>query len=164
MTTRDLSGLIAETPLFKGLSQPVLATIAGCARNSKLPAGHMLGREGELQNEFFLVREGKVAIQTMVPAKGVLTLQTLGPGNVVGWSWIFPPYLWEFDARVLTDTLALVFDGACLRRKCDADHSLGYDLMRRMAAVMTARLKATRLQLMDLYGPHGTSSPNVSTP
>ncbi len=79
-------------------------------------------------------------------------ISTLGEGAVVGWSWLFPPHRWSFDARALEQVRAVAFDGGCLRGKCDADHELGYELMRRFAAVMLERLQATRLQLLDVYG------------
>jgi CRP/FNR family cyclic AMP-dependent transcriptional regulator len=70
----------------------------------------------------------------------------------VGWSWLFPPYKAHFDARALTLVRALSLDGACLRQKCDVDPALGYDLVRRFAAVAVRRLESTRVQLLDLYG------------
>ncbi len=79
-------------------------------------------------------------------------IATLGEGAVVGWSWLFPPYRWSFDARALELTRTVAFDGACLRGKCEADTTLGYELMQRFAAVMLDRLQATRLQLLDVYG------------
>ena len=75
-------------------------------------------------------------------------------GEVFGWSWLFPPYRWHFDVQALDLTRALVFDGQCLRAKCEADHDLGYALMQRFAQVIVQRLQATRLQLLDLYGVH----------
>ena len=79
-------------------------------------------------------------------------IETLHPGEVVGWSWLFAPYRWQFDGRVTEPSDLVTFDGACLRGKCDADHELGYQLMSRFAANVIARLQATRLQLLDVYG------------
>ena len=81
-----------------------------------------------------------------------LMIATLGDGTVVGWSWLFPPYRWSFDARAIEDTRAIAFDGACLRGKCDSDHELGYVLMQRFAQIILDRLQAARLQLLDVYG------------
>jgi CRP/FNR family cyclic AMP-dependent transcriptional regulator len=88
-----------------------------------------------------------------VPSRGAVTLQTLGEGDLLGWSWLFPPYIWQFDARAQEDVRATAFDGACLRTKCDADPALGYDLMKRLARLVSSRLEATRRQLLDVYGP-----------
>jgi CRP-like cAMP-binding protein len=76
---------------------------------------------------------------------------TLGPGDILGWSWLFPPYVWKFDARAREAVRATAFDGACLRKKCDADPAMGYELMKRLAHLVSKRLEATRLQLLDLY-------------
>jgi CRP-like cAMP-binding protein len=81
-----------------------------------------------------------------------VTIQTVGPGELLGWSWLMPPYRWHFDARALEQTRALSFDGTCIRNKCETDHRLGYELMKRLAYVFTQRLEASRLQLLDVYG------------
>jgi|CZKG01.1.fsa_nt_gi CRP/FNR family cyclic AMP-dependent transcriptional regulator len=150
---RGLDELIAAAPTFAGLSQDQLRLIAACAVNERFPAGAMLFREGEAAEHFFLIREGMVALEVHAPGRR-LVIETLQRGEVVGWSWLFEPYRWQFDARAREATAAVVFDGACLRAKCEADHELGYQLMRRFAAAMTQRLQATRLQLLDVYG-HG---------
>jgi CRP/FNR family transcriptional regulator, cyclic AMP receptor protein len=71
---------------------------------------------------------------------------------VLGWSWLFPPYRWHFDASASAETSAVVLDGACLRGKCEDDASLGYRLMKRFAQLIQQRLQETRLQLLDVYG------------
>jgi CRP-like cAMP-binding protein len=105
-------------------------------------------------NQFYLLRHGKVALQISVPERGSVTIETMEAGEVCGWSWLLPPYRWHFDVQALDLTRALVFDGQCLRTKCEADHDLGYALMQRFAQVIVQRLQATRLQLLDLYGVH----------
>ncbi len=79
-------------------------------------------------------------------------IETIEAGEVIGWSWLFPPYRWHFDARALAPVRATRFDGACLRGKCEADPALGYDLMSRFAQVLIERLQWTRLRLLDVYG------------
>jgi CRP/FNR family cyclic AMP-dependent transcriptional regulator len=147
-----LEPLLAAHPFFANLEPRFLQVVAGCAANGRFPAGTFLGREGEPANQFYLLRHGKVALQIHLPDRGALTIETLEAGEVLGWSWLFPPYRWHFDAQALELTRALVFDGQCLRAKCEAYHDLGYDLMQRFAHVMLQRLQATRLQLLDLYG------------
>ena len=93
-----------------------------------------------------------MALELAVPQHDPLTISTLHDGEMVGWSWLFEPHRWAFDARAVEDTGVVAFDGACLRGKCEADHELGYQLMRRFAAVLVDRLQATRLQLLDVYG------------
>ena len=91
-------------------------------------------------------------MELMIPQRGFATLQTVSEGEVLGWSWLLPPYRWRFGARTLQPTRALAFDGKCLRGKCEEDHDLGYELLKRFTNVVTERLEATRLQLLDLYG------------
>jgi CRP-like cAMP-binding protein len=149
---QTLEPLLAAPPFFADLEPRFLQVVAGCAANGRFPAGAFLGREGEPANQFYLLRHGKVALHLHVPERGALTIETLEAGEVLGWSWLFPPYRWDFDAQALELTRALVFDGQCLRAKCDADHDLGYALLQRFARVLLQRLQAARLQLLDLYG------------
>jgi CRP-like cAMP-binding protein len=149
---RALDELIAESPVFAGLAPAHLRLIAGCARNEHADAGTLLFREGGAADRFFLIRGGAVALEIAAPAGAPVVIETLHEGDVAGWSWLFPPYRWHFDGRATMPTGVIAFDGACLRGKCDADHELGYQLMRRFAATVVERLQATRLQLLDVYG------------
>jgi CRP/FNR family transcriptional regulator, cyclic AMP receptor protein len=149
---QTLEELIAASPVFAGLAPPHLALIAGCGGNERFAAGARLFREGAPADRFYLIREGAVALEVEAPGRGMAIVETLHRGEVVGWSWLFEPYRWQFDGRASEPTRVVAFDGACLRGKCEADHELGYQLMRRFAASMTERLQATRLQLLDVYG------------
>jgi CRP-like cAMP-binding protein len=149
-----LEPLLAEHAFFKGMSQEYVQTLVGCASNARFAAGETIVREGDHADKFFLVRSGRVAIELFVTGRGPVTVQTLDEGDVVGWSWLVAPYVWRFDARALDLTRVIALDGACLRGKCDADPKLGYELLKRFAYVMTERLQATRLQLLDMYGAH----------
>jgi CRP-like cAMP-binding protein len=151
---RSLEDLIADTPTFRGMGAEQIALIAGCGMNEHFDAGSTLFREGEPADRFFLIREGAVALQVQAPGRGALVIETLHGGEVVGFSWLFEPHRWQFDVRATQPTRVITFDGACLRGKCEADHELGYELMRRFAGALTERLQATRLQLLDVYG-HG---------
>jgi CRP/FNR family transcriptional regulator, cyclic AMP receptor protein len=147
--------LLRASPVFEGLEPEALSLIAGCASNVRLGQGAVLFREGDEANTFYLVRHGTVALEMFVPTRGAAVIETIEPGEVVGWSWLFPPYRWHFDARALTELRATAFDGACLRGKADDDPSLGYQLMSRFAQVLIERLQWTRLRLLDLYGDGG---------
>jgi CRP-like cAMP-binding protein len=149
---RTIDELIGESPTFAGLRPADLELIAGCGTNARFAAGEMLLREGDPANRFYLLRHGRVMLEIATPAGEPLVIETLGDGDVLGWSWLFAPYRWQFDARAIEPVAAIGFDAACLRGKCDADHELGYELMRRFAAGMLGRLQATRLQLLDVYG------------
>jgi CRP/FNR family cyclic AMP-dependent transcriptional regulator len=144
--------LLRASPVFEGLDPEALGLIAGCASNVHFDQGAVLFREGDPADTFFLIRHGTVALEMFVPARGAAVIETIEAGEVVGWSWLFPPYRWHFDARALTQLRATAFDGACLRGKCDEDPALGYELMSRFAQVLIERLQWTRLRLLDVYG------------
>ncbi|MBI4278930.1 MAG: cyclic nucleotide-binding domain-containing protein [Armatimonadetes bacterium] len=147
-----LEPILAEHPFLKGLRPAQLQVLVGCASNVRLDAGQYVFREGEEANRFYILRAGRVALEVFVPGRGPVVIETVGEGDVLGWSWLFPPYQWHFDARALDLTRAIALDGDCLRRKCEEDHDLGYELLKRFAQVIMHRLQATRLQLLDVYG------------
>lgn len=148
---KTIENLVSEHELFRELTPTQHQLIAGCGRNRVFRGGEFLMREGDPANDFFAIREGQVALAIHLPGRGDRTLETLGAGEVVGWSWLFPPYRVEFDVRAVGLAHTIAFDGACLRGKCDADPTLGYALMKRFAGVLIAHLHSTRLQLLDLY-------------
>jgi CRP-like cAMP-binding protein len=149
---RTVDDLVLEAPVFAGLDADYAVQLAGCAQTTGWDAGEMLFREGDASDAFYVVRRGRVALEVFVPGRGTLTVETIETGEVVGWSWLFPPYRWHFDGRAVGSVRAIAVDGACLRKKCDDDPALGYDLMRRFSQVMLERLQATRLRLADVYG------------
>lgn len=149
---KSIADVLAEQRLFEGLDPEAFALLAGCGVNTGFEAGEYLLREGDPAETFYVLRSGRVALETYAPPRGALVIETLGPGEVVGWSWLFPPYRWHFDAVAVDPVRAVALDGACLRGKCEADARFGYELTRRFAAVVVARLQATRLRLLDVYG------------
>jgi CRP/FNR family transcriptional regulator, cyclic AMP receptor protein len=149
---KNIEELLSTHPFFEGLPEADLQVIAGCASNMHFDAGQYLFKEGDPANRFFAIREGSVAIEIFVPERGAVPVQTVGEGEIVGWSWLFPPYVWRFDARAVTGVRTTSFDGACLRKKAESDPRLGYELMKRLARIMSLRLDATRHQLLDIYG------------
>lgn len=158
MTGKAMEGLehiVREHPFFAGLGSEFCALVCGCAKNVRFEAGQYLFHEGEPADEFYLIRHGRVAFELHAPDRGPMTFQTLAEGEIVGVSWLIPPYRRTFDARALTLVRAIAMDAACLRQKCDADHDLGYEMMKRLTAVLIQRLQATRFQILDVYGTHG---------
>jgi CRP-like cAMP-binding protein len=147
-----LERILSEHPFFKGLEEPYLQLLVGCASNVRFNAGEVVFREGEQANQFYLIRQGKVAVEMFAPSRGSIILQTLGEGEVLGWSWLVAPYRWRFDGRAVELTRAIALDGECLRGKCEEDHDLGYELMKRVSLVMEKLVQATRMQLADVYG------------
>jgi len=152
MSISTLEPSLASQPFFEGLSEPQLALLTGCTTNAVFNAGDFVFREGQPADRFYLLRHGRVGLEISPPAGGPLTIETLEEGEVLGFSWLFPPYKSRFDARALTLVRALSLDGACLRGKCEEDKALGYELMKRFAPLIIARLESTRLQLLDVYG------------
>jgi len=147
---------LRELPFFAGLAPADLELIAGCGSNVRFREDELLFQEGDRADSFFVLRHGTVALETFVPGRGSVTIETLDAGEVVGWSWLFEPYRWHFDARARSLVRATRFDGECLRAKCESDSRLGYDLMSRFAQVMIDRLQSTRLRLLDVYGDGGS--------
>ena len=154
----NLEVLLSEHAFFADLGDERLKLLRDCASDVGLPAGQVLAREGEAADRFYAIREGRVAVEIHAPGRAPIVVQTLGPGDILGWSWLFPPYRWRFEARAMEPVRAVVFNAACLRGKCEEDPALGYALMKRFARVMTARLEATRLQLLDVYGVSSAGS------
>ena len=152
---RTIEELLGEVPALRALAPEHRDTLAGCAHNQVFEAGARIMREGDPADAFYVIREGRVALETVVPARGAVILQTLHDGELLGWSWLVPPYRTAFDARATATTHAISFDGACLRGKCDADPALGYDLLKLLSGVFVERLQDTRLRLLDLYAKPG---------
>ncbi len=151
---KTLEPLLAQHPFFAGLEPRYLELLTGCASNMHFKSGDTLFREGEEARQFFVIREGIVRLEVFAPGQGEITIQTVDTGDIVGWSWLFPPYRWHFTGRATTPLRVIALDGECLRGKCEQDHSLGYEFLKRFSHIMMDRLQATRLQLLDLYHVH----------
>ena len=147
-----LEPLLAEHAFLKGLQPQYVELITGCASNVRFEAGEKIYKDGDEANVFYIIRHGRVAVEIFVPGRGDVNVETLSEGDVLGWSWLFPPYRWHFDARAIELTRAIALDGKCIRAKCDSDPALGYDMVKRMAYVMMERLESARMQLLDVYG------------
>jgi CRP-like cAMP-binding protein len=148
-----LERIVREHPFFSGMKEEFLELISGCAKNVRFEAGQYIFHEGQPADQFYLVRSGRVALQISAPER-TLTVQTVGEDEIVGASWLVAPYRWGFDAKALELTRAIAMDAACLRGKCEGDHDLGYEMMKRFMPVLIQRLHATRLQILDVYGVH----------
>lgn len=152
MKTHSLEPIVRKHAFFAGLGDNDVHLITGCAKNVRFDSGAVIARQGQPANEFYLIREGRVAIGFPAPQGGGVTIQTLDEDDIVGWSWLMPPYEWQFDVTAARPVRALAIDGKCLRAKCEQDPRLGYELMKRLSHTMVDRLQAAQLQLLDLYG------------
>ena len=142
---------LAGEPFLKGMEPRLLEALAGCASQVTFKPGELIAHEGDAAAAFFILTQGRVAVEVFVPGRPPITIQSLDDGDVLGWSWFYPPYHWHFDARATGPTRCIRFDAPALRRMCDADHDLGYELAKRFANVVYERLQATRMQLIDVY-------------
>ncbi|HEX3990106.1 MAG TPA: cyclic nucleotide-binding domain-containing protein [Acetobacteraceae bacterium] len=147
-----LERIVLAHPFFAGFEKELGPVVSGCARNHRFNAGQYLAHEGDPANEFFLIRHGKVALEILSPGQQPTVFSTESEGDIVGTSWLVPPYLWAFDARAVELTRAIGIDARCLRDKCEADPRLGYDLMKRIVPIVVGRLHNTRIQMLDVYG------------
>jgi len=147
---QTLEPVLQEYPFFSGLPEVHLKLIASSAKHIQFPEQHFIFHEGDAANEFYVICDGLVSVELLIPS-GATTVQTVDKGEVLGWSWVSPPYRWHFSARTLRPTHALTLDGNWLRAKCDEDHDLGYEMLKRFVDLITSRLDATRLQLLDIY-------------
>ena len=147
MSIQSLAPIIARHPFCEGMSTPDLELLAGCAENVKFGPGEFLFRNGTEAHSSFLLRAGRVAL--VVHGAGVA--ETAEAGELLGWSWLHPPYRWHFDARAETAVRAIRLDGDCLRAKCEADSRFGFDLSKRILFQVTRRLERSRLHGLDVF-------------
>lgn len=140
------TALLAAQPFLKGLSRQQLEVLSNNAMEIEFPAGRMIFNEGLAANRFYIILAGEVALESAAGKKAGRLIQTIKAGDVLGWSWLFPPYKWNFDARAVKPTKAIIFFATTLRELCESDHALGYEWMKRVTKVVIERLQATRRQ------------------
>jgi len=144
-----LAALIRTHPFFKDFDPHQQRLLADCAMEKSFEEGEVIFREGDPANRFYLVLDGKVILESYVLDRGRVEIQTIEAGDVLGWSWLMPPYYWQFDARALTPTKAVFFYATPLRDEAENDHEFGYELYKRISGVMLKRLQATRRRLLE---------------
>jgi len=145
---KAVEATVFEHPFLAGLKPEHLRVLANNALRMEYPTDELIFREGDPANRFYLIERGRVSLEYGRREEPSMPIQAIGPGDVLGWSWLFPPYYWNFDARAVEPTTAIFFYGTRLRDECEQDKSLGYELMKRMTAVAIQRLQATRRQLL----------------
>ena len=143
-----LAARVALHPFLAGMNRTHVALLTDCAMATHFKNGQMVLRE--FANRFYLIESGKVALESGADIGEPVVIETIGPGDLLGWSWMFPPYVWQFTARAVEPTTAIFFYGTILREYCEKDHSLGYELFKRMSVVMMKRLQAARKQMLSV--------------
>lgn len=147
---------LAAHGFLRGMPQEMLAELVPAASLVEIPAGCRLFEDSGYATHFWLIRSGSVALDLHVPGRGWMVIETLGLGEVIGWSWLFPPYEWAFGAVAVQPTEAFQFDAVAVRQLCDDNPALGYQLTRRFLAVLARRLQASRMRLIDRCAPPET--------
>jgi CRP/FNR family cyclic AMP-dependent transcriptional regulator len=142
---------IREHPFLEGFPETLFEGLKLCAQQVRFSAEDQIYTEGDDAEEFFLIQTGQVALELHAGQHGTLIIQTIGPGEVLGWSWLFAPYRRRFDARAVTPVTALALEAECLRRQSEQNHHLGHELYRRFSMAVVTNLQAARIQLLDLY-------------
>ncbi len=153
MTGQSAAKILKSNPWFDDLSDDHFKSLLSIADEVRWPAGTIIFREGESATHLYLIIKGLVALEMNVPSRGKKTILTVGKDDVFGWSSVVPVVdIKTTSARSIRDTHAIGFDAHALRKLCDLDPTLGYVVYRRLTNVIAARLSATRLQLLDMYG------------
>lgn len=149
---KTIADILNEHSFFEGLSREDLAFVAGCGKNVYFHEGQVIASPGDSANEFYLIREGHVALSVGAPPRKPFIFQTLGVNEIVGLSWLIPPYQWTVSAQAQCMTQAIALDGVCLRHKCENDPRLGFKLMKHLVQILVMRQDANLLHLLDVYG------------
>jgi len=119
-------------------------------------SGHRLFEEQDRADRFWIVKTGAITLDAKVPGRGSPVIETLRHGELVGLSWLFPPYLCQSGAEAMTPVRAYEFDGAAVRSMCRTDPEFGASVMFWVGQILAHRLQVTRVRLLDLYAPHGS--------
>jgi len=143
---------LSAHPFLHGISADHLSSLAEAARDVSFPARYRLFEDGGNANRFWLIQSGHVSLDLQVPGEGPVVIETIGMGELLGWSWLFPPYTWAFGAVAATAVEAFEFDAPHVRELCAADSELGYEFNQRITRVLAKRLQATRIRLIARSG------------
>jgi CRP/FNR family transcriptional regulator, cyclic AMP receptor protein len=135
---------------LRGMPDRHVAVLAGACRLVPVPEGHRFFAEGDPATRLWLITSGHVALDLHPPGRRLI-VETLGKGDLLGLSWLVPPYEWQFGATAVQDTITFELDAAAVRASCDADPGLGYELLRRVMSAASSRLQAARIRMLDLY-------------
>ncbi len=148
----NLEAVLADHPFFRGMAPQHLAAVAACGRRVQFKAGDFLCRETEDALDFYVILSGSVSVEIFSARRGPLTTTTVDEGEVLGWLWFEKPYHWHLDARARQITRAVALEVKALKLRCEEDHDLGFEMMKRYAHHLAVQFRITKLQLVDMYG------------
>ena len=145
---KTIEATLAEHPFFQGLDPKHLHVAAHGAVEDKFDVHVYIFNEVEKAGKFYVLRKGKVALEGVSPSDELVTIDTLEAGDILGWSWLVPPYHWQYSARVIEPVQVIVLDGVYLREKCEEDHDFGYELVKRVMQAIANRLQTARTRML----------------
>lgn len=152
--------IATTTPrMAQALSGVHRTRLMGLARQVNFPAGTRILEEGAHADHFWIIRTGTVALDMHIPGRRPAVIETLGFGELVGWSWLFEPYVWQLGAEAMSPVRAYEFDATRIRQLCGSDAGFAREVEHWVGEVLAHRLLASRTRLLDLYAPHGSGLP-----
>ncbi len=157
MAKSAIAKTLSEQAFFAGLKPEYIDFLAGCAHERQIQKDEVLFPHGQTADRFFLVQSGRITLEVAAIEGLPLELQSLGADEMLGWSWLIPPYKWTFQARAVEPTEVLEFDGNAVFERCEKEPELGYELLKRFSALMSERLAFARQKMMEEWSPAGFS-------
>ena len=155
MSNQSIEDYLPTHAFFSGLDDSFMKFLSDSATELRVKKGDVLFQQGERADKFYLLRNGHMSVQVPALMGPTLEIQTLGEDQILGWSWLIPPYRWNFQARALEDSDLLEFDGSAILARCEEDPKFGYELFKCFATLMSERLNAARQKMMDQWDPPG---------
>ncbi len=153
MTQETVLETLKEMDFARELKPEHLERLAAMATEVDVAANTTLFQEGELSDKVYFIVDGQVAIEIFIPSRGRVTILTLGKRQMLGWSPLFENKPNTASGRAMVPTKVLALEAQQLRNVCKEDHELGCAIGWRVAEAIAGRLKATRLQLLDIFAP-----------
>lgn len=156
-------GVFGIHPFLAALGERQRMMLAAGAKPFTAAAGMVLAQQGMQADTFYLIESGHVALSANGFLGQEMPITMVGPGEIIGWSWLIPPHVWQFNCRAEDEVRGIAFNTEWLRDLCERDYSLGYAVLRQLVAVMASRLTATRHQLCTMSG-HAVATGHSPSP
>lgn len=155
MTDAATAEYLSGHDFFSGFSEEIRQLLWQCSTSREIKKDQILFVQGDIADKFYVIRTGLMSIQVPAIMGPTLEIETLGMDQVLGWSWLIPPYRWHFQTSALEDSELLEFDGTRLLARCEQDPKFGYELLKKFAGLMSERLNAARKKIMEEWSPNG---------
>ena len=145
--------ILKDLDVFDGLTPIELEAITEISEVATFPKGSVIFKENEEAERLFILLEGKVGIEFEVGRHQDAVVHSVNPGQAFGWSALIHPYQFSAWARAAEDSKVVTVERARLRKLLDMDCHMGFVIMEKMAELISARLRETRIQLISVL--HG---------